>query len=87
MTVPEYLTLFSGRGDIDVMVKFKGHDGKVRRHSMMAEEVACLLSPDGASFHRLMTFDGYLFAVQKYEIDVIKHRLVIHAAISESVDS
>lgn len=86
MTVPEYLTMFSGHGHINVVVKFKGHDGTIRRHSMMAREIASLVSCDGAMFHRLMTFDGYLFAVQKYEIDVVRKRVVIYAVLPEQED-
>jgi len=84
MIIPEYLRLFSGQGDISVIVRLKGHDGTVAEHRMMAEEVKSLLSSDGASFHQIMTFDDYLFSVYKYEIDVIRKRLTIFAAPSDS---
>lgn len=87
MTVPEYLMLFSGQGDINVIVRLKDHNGSMVDRRMMAEEIKSLLSPDGTSFHRLMTFDGYLFNVHKYEIDVVRNRLTIFAAVSESGDN
>mgnify|MGYP000659146592 CR=1 FL=1 len=86
MIVPEYLRLFSGQGDISVIVKLKNHDGTIAERRMIAEEIKSLLSSDGASFHQLMTFDDYLFSVYKYEIDVIRKKLTIFASASDLVN-
>lgn len=77
--MPEYLSLFSQTGDVNVCVRFEGHDGYMPERWMSAQEVVALVAPDGAGFHQRMTFDEWEFIITRYEIDPVQRRLTIVA--------
>lgn len=79
MNIPEYLSSFSGDGDIEIQVKFKGHDGFVKNEKMCAHEISALVSDFTGEFHNRMTFDEHPFEVYKYEINPAKKKLIIFA--------
>ena len=79
MDYPEYLSLFSGQGEYQVKVHFKGSEGRVDHSAMAASEVINLVDPRTDSFYRKMYFDDHLFDVYKYEIDPINLTLNIKA--------
>ena len=79
MNLPEYLVLFSNEGSIDVHVQFEEHEGSVAPRKMSPQEISALISNDGTGFHTRMTFDDWLFAICKYEIDPTKNQLIIVA--------
>lgn len=79
MTLPEYLVLFSNEGCIDVSVKFDDSDAMIPPKKMKPQELEALVATEGVGFHQRMTFDEHPFAIQKYEIDPIKNKLIIFA--------
>lgn len=76
MEVPEYLCLFSGEGEFSVEVKFKD-ERSVGSRKATAQEITQLVNSETGAFHVAMTFDDHLFEIQKYEIDLVKKKLVI----------
>ena len=79
MNYPEYLSLFSGQGEYQVQVHFKGSKCRVANSAMAASELVNLIDPRTDSFYRKMYFDDHLFDVYRYEIDPIKLTLNIKA--------
>ena len=74
---PEYLTLFSGEGPVEIFIKFKNLDGFTRQQRMYPEEIHKLISSETGLFFRQLHIDEWLFDVYKYEIDPIKNQLTI----------
>lgn len=76
---PEYLSLFSNPGPMNIEVELQDHDGSIPPNSMWPNEIIKLLSADNHSFVTEMTFDEWPFEIIKYEIDPSKNTLVIRA--------
>ncbi len=79
MNYPEYLMLFSGKGEYEVNVKFKDFSGKVINTKMFPSEIVKLISRESNDFYSMMYFDEHLFEIYKYQIDPIKKKLTIFA--------
>lgn len=84
--IPEYLCLFSNRGDIDVEVHFMDCDGIVSRQRMHAEEISRLIDDGCGGFFKRINFDEITFEISTYEIDPAGKRVVIHARSVRCVD-
>lgn len=84
--IPEYLCLFSNKGDIDVEVHFMDCDGMVSRQRMHAEEISRLIDDGCGGFFKRMDFDEITFEISTYEIDPAGKRVVIHARSVRCVD-
>lgn len=78
MGSPEYLLLFSGKGDYEVEVKFRGFSGRIAKTKMSAEEILKLVADNG-KFYDEMFFDERLFKIYKYQIDLKKNKFTIFA--------
>lgn len=79
---PEYLTLFSNHGTINVQVKFKSSDVSIANQKMSAHEISQLIAADEQGFLTTMTFDEHLYEIEKYEIFPRKNLLRITAKSS-----
>ena len=77
METPEYLALFSNKGNIIVEVKFKDYHGGVANLKMMADEIIKLTDPSSHEFLTEMRFDDWLFEIYKYQIDPLKKKITI----------
>lgn len=84
--IPEYLTLFSGTGEVDVEVSFIDCAGMVSHRRMRAEEVLRLVDSEHDGFVTRMSFDEIPFEIAKYEIDPVHKRLTIHARMAHRED-
>lgn len=72
--LPEFLAIFSNEGEYKVKVKilkYEISDASIADQVMDAHEVQKLIDPDTGMFFTRMYFDGYLFAVEKYEINLV----------------
>lgn len=86
MNLPEYIELFPGDGDIDVQVKFEGHDGYMPSRKMKPNEISALIAQDGMGFHTHMSFDEWKFEISKYEIHPSDKTLTIFAIIGGGIE-
>lgn len=75
----EFLTLFSNSGPYRVTVKFKDHLGLVADRQMEAEEISRLVNRDTGLFAEQMEFDEWPFDVVKFDVDLVRKKLTIHA--------
>lgn len=79
MMLQEYINLFSGRGEIEVQVRFKNFNGEVCSSKMRPEEITKLIDPQTQQFFTEMNFDDWTFRIYKIEIDPIMKKLIIYA--------
>ena len=79
MKIPEYLILFSRKGNFEVEVKFKNENYQVIKLKMDPEEITKLINKEKNEFYTEMYFDEYLFEIYKYQIDPIKKKITIFA--------
>ena len=79
MNLPEFLTIFSNEGNIEVEVKFKDTQSQIVKQRMSPDEIIKLIDYSNNNFYTKMTFDEHLFEVYKYQIDPIKKKFIIMA--------
>lgn len=79
MNFPEYLSLFSNKGIVDIQVVFEDHAGSVSSRKMSPKEISFLITQDGKGFHKTMTFDDWPFMITKYEIEPAENKLTVFA--------
>jgi hypothetical protein len=73
----EFKELFSKSGSMKVRVKFKDSSGFVSDSAMNPTEILKTISSEVNGFKRILTFDGWVFEVYKYEIDPINNIFTI----------
>jgi hypothetical protein len=76
MNYPEYHSLFSGAGEFEVSVKFKG-DSFMPSRRATAAEIMQLFDVETGAFRTAMTFDEHLYEIYKYNIDPIKNKITL----------
>jgi len=79
MEIPEYLMLFSNKGDIRVEVEFINHKSKIINSKMISSEITKLIDPQTHQFYTEMRFDEKPFKIYRYTIDPIKKKIIIVA--------